>query len=92
MTVHIRVLRPRADQAVTSAVPYAALFIRVTVIQGTLLVVVSHLIPPSNTDPQNFNIRSFQFLHAIKALLMKAVMLESKRHFLFLYFVLTEQT
>lgn len=54
MTVHIRVLRARADQAVTSAVPYTALFIRVTVVQGTLLVVVSHLIPPSNTDPQNF--------------------------------------
>lgn len=47
MTVYIRVLRARADQAVTSAVPYAALLICETVIQGTLLVGVSHLVPPS---------------------------------------------
>lgn len=67
MTVHIRVLRPRADQAVTSAVPYAAFFIRVTVIQGTLLVVVSHLIPPSNTDPQNFILSDhFSFFMPLK--------------------------
>lgn len=47
MTVYIRVLRARADQAVTSAVSYAALLICETVVQGTLLVGVSHLVPPS---------------------------------------------
>lgn len=53
MTVYIRVLRARADQAVTSAVPYAALLICETVVQATLLVGVSHLVPLYNTDPQN---------------------------------------
>lgn len=47
MTVYIRVLRARADQAVTSAVSYAALLICETVVQGTLLVGVSHQVPPS---------------------------------------------
>lgn len=86
MTVYIRVLRARADQAVTSAVSYAALLICETVIQGTLLVGVSHLVPPSDTDPRNLILSGHLIIVLYKALLMTAAMLESKRYSLFLNF------
>lgn len=87
MTVYIRVLRARADQAVTSAVSYAALLICETVIQGTLLVGVSHLVPPSIQILKIlFYLHGHLIIVLFKALLMTAAMLESKRYSLFLNF------